>query len=302
MIMKEYKAELFIEPKCELAEGPVYDGENDILYWNDIQANRIFRMPMNQVGKWSYKQIDRHIGSLVFTDKNNILAGLDDGVYMFDNEKYGIDCTLGSGYEPYCVMKEYKDPAVKFNDGKCDPAGRYIVGSQGQRDGVYLGHLYSVSARDTFTVLADEINCSNGLAWSADGTKLFYVDTRFKHKSYISVFDYDVETGAATNRRPLVEYDSPATGVGPDGMTIDSEGNLWVAEWAGYGISGYSSKTGEKIGRIELPAARVSCCCFGGKDYKTLFITTAEGPGEHGGDLFTAQMDIPGLPAVKFKE
>ena len=130
---------------------------------------------------------------------------------------------------------------------------------------------------------------------------MYHVDTISARPSEITAADYDPKTGAVTNRRPVIDFSKEAgQGILADGMAIDRDGNLWIAEWNGYCVGCWDPETGEKIAQVQVPVARVSSCAFGGKDYQTLFITTAAGDGEHAGDIFCAKVEAVGYPAVKF--
>jgi len=290
--MKEYQAKLLLDAGCALGEGPVYDEKNGGLYFVDIEKNRIHYLDLAS-GQTMYMQLDRPIGSMVLTDRGRILAGLDDGVYLID----------GLRYAPLCTMAESYAPNIRFNDGKCDPSGRYLVGTQVDPNDAKQGCLFSVSADGSYHVISDDLGCSNGLAWSADLKTMYHVDSLEQTPSRIFAFDYDVETGAAVNRREIIDFSKEASrGIQADGMTIDRNGNLWIAEWDGYGVGCWDPKTGRKIAWVHVPAEKVTCCTFGGKDYATLYITTAAGGGEYGGGVFTADVGVKGCPTVLFRE
>ncbi|MBQ4641108.1 MAG: SMP-30/gluconolactonase/LRE family protein [Oscillospiraceae bacterium] len=290
--MKVIQAELLVDSRCKLAEGPIYDHQRNGLYWLDIEANRIYYMDLSSE-RVLYIQMDRPIGSIVLTDKGNILAGMDDGVYLINE----LRC------EPYCLMKEAAAENIRFNDGKCDPAGRFIVGTQVNPNNAELGCLFSVTGKNTYEVLSCGLGCSNGLAWTTDGKTMYHVDSLVQTPSKVFAYDYNVETGTATNRREIIDYAPLAQkGILADGMTIDCQGNLWIAEWGGYGVGCWDPRTGTKIAHVAVPAERVSCCTFGGEDNKTLFITTAAGDGQYAGGVFQAKMDVAGFTSVNYCE
>ena len=290
--MKEYQATLLLNAGCALGEGPVYDETRDGLYWLDIEKNRIHYLDFAS-GRSLYLQMDRPIGSMVLTDRGRILAGMDDGVYMIEDLRI----------TPYCLMKEAADEAIRFNDGKCDPAGRFVVGTQVNPNDAELGNLFSVVGKDTYQILNPGLGCSNGLAWSLDEKIMYHVDTLVQTPSYISASDYDPKTGHIENRRTAIDFSKEAAqGILADGMAIDRDGNLWIAEWKGYGVGCWNPKTGEKLAQVQVPAEKVSSCTFGGKDYDTLYITTAAGEGAHGGGIFSVKTDTAGFPAVKYRE
>ena len=290
--MKTYQAELLYEAGCALAECPIYDEEKHGLYWLDIEENRIFFLDLTS-HQCLYTQMDRKIGSIVQTDRGKLLAGMDDGIYLID----------GLTYAPYCPVAESDGILNRFNDGKCDPGGRFVVGTVVTGACTNPGCLISVSGKGQYRLHYTGLDCSNGLAWSEDGRTMYHVDTISARPSEITAADYDPETGALSNRRPAVDFSKEAAqGILADGMAIDRDGNLWIAEWNGYGVGCWNPKTGEKIAKVQVPVAKVSSCAFGGRDYQTLYITTAAGDGEHAGGIFAAKVDAVGYPAVKFRE
>ncbi|MEZ3161695.1 SMP-30/gluconolactonase/LRE family protein [Microbacterium sp. BWT-B31] len=173
----------------------------------------------------------------------------------------------------------------RFNDGKPDPAGRFLVGTKGPGP----EELLRVDLDGTATVLDDDLTLSNGLAWTRDGRTLYSIDTMTRR---IHVRDYDPVTGATGARRVFLEL---AEGH-PDGMTTDGEDHLWVAVWGG-GCVVRISPAGEVVGRVDVPAPHTSCPVFAGPDLDTLVITTAieglseEQRAEHplSGRLFTVR-------------
>ena len=290
--MKTYQAELLLDAKCLLAECPIYDEERHGLYWLDIEANRVFYLDLT-TNACLCTQMDRKIGSIVMTDQGRLLAGMDDGVFLID----------GPSCEPYCMIPESFGEHIRFNDGKCDPRGRFIVGSTVSPNDAALGGLFSVSGKETYQELFPGLGCSNGLAWSLDEKTMYHVDTLVKTPSYISASDYDPETGCISNRRMAIDFSKEAAqGILADGMAIDRDGNLWIAEWKGYSVGCWNPETGEKLAQVQVPTEKVSSCAFGGRDYSTLYITTAAGEGEYGGGIFAVRTDTAGFPAVKFRE
>ena len=242
--MKEIQAELLIDSQCVIAEGPVYDEDCNGLYWTDFKRGTLHFLDLDG-GAHNELTIRRNLGCFVLTDRGRILAGLDDGVYFLDR----VRCI------PLCKPAEASRPTVRFNDGKCDPAGRFVLGTATSENASGRGALFSVTGKDEYKLLCDGLGCSNGLAWSLDRKTMYHIDTLLARPSDVCAFDYDVETGAATNRRKVLDYTEQAkAGVLPDGMTIDRDGNLWIAEWGGYGVSCWDPRTGEKLAHVSFPS------------------------------------------------
>jgi sugar lactone lactonase YvrE len=99
---------------------------------------------------------------------------------------------------------------------------------------------------------------------------MYYIDTV---KLGVDRFDFDLESGKLSNKTKLITID-PSDGY-PDGMTIDAEGMLWVAHWGGWQITRWDPSNGKKIGSIRMPASQITSICFGGTDFKQMYVTSA---------------------------
>lgn len=166
-----------------------------------------------------------------------------------------------------------------------------------------MGKLYRVDHDLSVHVMDENITISNGLAWSPDQTKMYYIDSPTKN---IFAFDYDADSGSIQNKRPVITLNDEQGW--PDGMTIDSDGMIWLAHWAGQRICRWNPETGEPIETYPTPAPHTSCCCFGGKDLTELYITTARKGLEpaqleahpQSGHLFRMQTNVVGAPTYAF--
>src|SRR5918999_4891566 len=163
----------------------------------------------------------------------------------------------------------------RMNDGKCDPAGRFWAGTMAMDGARGRGALYRLDADRSVARMLGAVSVSNGLAWSADSSTMYYIDTP---TGSVDAFEFDADAGAISGRRPFVKIDG-GDGM-PDGMTIDSEGGLWVALWGGGAVHRYDAG-GRLDGIVEVPASLTTSCTFGGSDLGDLYITTAStGLGE----------------------
>lgn len=185
-----------------------------------------------------------------------------------------------------------------MNDGALDPVGRFVAGSITD-DRTPTGSLFVREPDGEVRTLFGEVTVSNGLVWNADGDRLFYVDSALQS---IDVMDYDLETGTVSGRRRWAAV--PEREGIPDGLTIDSEGCLWLALWDGGRVLRYSPD-GQVIGEVRLPVSRVTSCAFGGARLDRLFITTAavgsssdDPPRPHDGALFVIEPGVVGVGSV----
>ncbi|HVV00180.1 MAG TPA: SMP-30/gluconolactonase/LRE family protein [Verrucomicrobiae bacterium] len=284
------QAELWHRQKCALAEGPVWaDGA---LYWVDVAGKMIF------VKRDGETEAETHLlpvepGSLALGEGTAAVLATEAGFQSYDFTTRRL--------EPL-VNPEINLRGNRFNDGKCDPHGRFVAGTM-NRAGKPEAALYSLSTDRAATELLRGLTCSNGLAWSPDGSIFYHIDTP---TNSIRAFDYDLESGRLSNGRIVARIPEPHGR--PDGMTIDRDGNLWIALWDGSGIECWNPRTGEQVARIDVPVTRVSSCIFGGQKFATLFITTASiGLDEQAraeqplaGSIFRAQPGVSGYPAVRF--
>jgi sugar lactone lactonase YvrE len=164
---------------------------------------------------------------------------------------------------------EQEIPTNRFNDGKCSPDGHFWVGSMSLNEIDPSGSLYSLDEK--FNVQKHEfgLTISNGLCWSLDKKYFYFIDT-----PTLRVVRYEYSNGNVYNKQTVIQIDASKDGY-PDGMTIDMEGNIWIAHWGGWQVTRWNPVSGEKIDAIELPVSQVTSICFGGQDFKDIFITSA---------------------------
>jgi sugar lactone lactonase YvrE len=192
----------------------------------------------------------------------------------------------------------------RFNDGRTDPAGRFLAGTMDEPKAGARGHLYRFDRRG-LTPLVDGVTTSNGLAFSPDGRTMYHADTpRFT----VWAYDYDTATGTAENRRAFVTLDPAASDrARPDGAAVDADGCYWIALYEGGRIHRYDP-AGALMAAYPVPARCPTMPAFGGPDLRTLFVTTARAgrPDDelaaltHSGSLFAMPVDVAGLPSPDF--
>ncbi|MEM9157871.1 MAG: SMP-30/gluconolactonase/LRE family protein [Verrucomicrobiota bacterium] len=283
--------ECIVDAKAELGEGVFWSVRESVAYWVDIQGKRVHRYDPS-VGESKTLQLDRMIGTLIENAEGGLVAGMQDGVYALDFE---------TGKTKHWCDPMGGDESNRLNDGKAGPDGRFYVGgigAEGQQD------LYCIDRDRSWRVVESDITCSNGLVWSLDHGKLYYIDTPTKE---VVAYDFDFEEGLLRNKRTAVSIDE-SLGL-PDGMTIDREGKLWVAHWMGSCVRRWDPDTGKILQTIPMPVEKVTCCAFGGAGLNDLYITTASVGMEDGdwekqpqaGGLFRIRLDVGGVPGFLFK-
>jgi sugar lactone lactonase YvrE len=251
-------AEIFRQDGCILGEGPFWF--NHRLWWVDIEQGLLLAADEsgNLAGRW---ELGQRIGSAVPIDSDTFVVALQNGLARLH---------LASGER--LLIPESSPPSAghRFNDGKCDPVGRLIVGTlmlNGERG---RATLHACETGKPFQILRKGLSLSNGLAWSQDGATLYHIDTL--HRS-VFAYDYDLTKGGISRERTLLTFQEQ-DGL-PDGMTIDREGRLWIAFWDGWAVQCYRPSDGACVAEVSIPCARPTSCCFGGARMDRLFVTTA---------------------------
>lgn len=188
----------------------------------------------------------------------------------------------------------WPDPAIRFNDGGCDPDGRFYCGTMAYGAAPGKGRLYRLDQDARVTTVLTDVTISNGFAFSPDGDTAYYVDTP---TGRVDAFTYT--DGELTDRRPCV-----ADAGHPDGMCVDAAGGLWVAQFGGGAVLHFAP-SGQLLTRVEVGARQVTACTFGGDDLATLYITTSRenlsaDDDPAAGSVFAVRPDVQGLPVLPF--
>lgn len=271
--------------KARLGEGPFW--HEGALYWIDILSKKIYRYYPSE-DRTEEMQIDQYVGALAPRKKGGFVLALKNGFYLLEK--------FNGRLKPVANPEEDK-LNNRFNDGKCDAAGRFWAGTMALDESPNQGALYMLSIDGRAQKKYSPATISNGLCWSADNQHMYYIDTPTRQ---VSVFDFDLATGEIKNLRPLIAIKERGN---PDGMTIDSNGCLWVALWGGGAVACYDPKTSKLLRKIDLPASQVSSCAFGGPDLDDLYITTAGDGAEKeplAGRLFRIKPGVKGLLVNSF--
>jgi len=254
------KIEVVFHHSCELGEGPVWDAESNSILWLDILNGQIheFSSYSNAFRSLDVRQM---IGCIGITSDGNLIAGLKNGIGLINRTTAQVEMI---------AQPEQHMPGNRFNDGKCDPAGRFWAGTMAISEEPGAGNLYVVNHNRSIQKMKTGVSISNGLAWSSDGQTMYYIDSP-THKVF--AFDFDLNNGNISNERIIIQI--PETDGSPDGMTIDTEGMLWIAHWGGWQVSRWDPQSGKKIMQIAMPVEKVTSCSFGGSHLNDLYITSA---------------------------
>lgn len=288
-----------LESNNLLGEGPLWSEQHRALYWVDIIQCQLHCLQTGNSTQahqvWSF---DKKISAVTETQSSKLLLAMEDGVAVFNKD---------SSYLHYLCKLDTDKPHNRTNDAKCDPQGRFWVGTMDNEEQECSGCLWCVSPSGNKQKMLDNIGISNTLAWDEKRQRFYFADSM---KGTIYRFDFNAETGQINHQSVFVKTEQ---GIAPDGSCIDAEGYLWNAQWDGWKIVRYNPE-GHVDRIIPLPVQRPTSCTFGGDNYKTLFITSARvgltekelAKQPQAGHVLMIdlqkdlQMDIQGLPATPF--
>jgi len=278
--------------KADLGEGPIWDPDSQTLYWVNILANELHIFDPAS-GKDRHIDCGQMVGTVVGRKSGGLMVAMTNGFASVNLETEEIRH----------IVDPENNPEARFNDGKCDPAGRFWAGSLPLSENVPEGSLYSLETDLSVKKRLSQITIANGIVWTSDHKTMYYIDTPTMK---VDAYDYDIETGDLSNHRVAVTV--PEEFGWPDGMAIDVEDKIWVGHWGGWQITRFDPLTGETLQVIKLPVAQVTACAFGGPDLNRLYITTAKTGLDaaalekqpHAGNLFVIDVDVSGVPSDKF--
>ncbi|WP_413375536.1 SMP-30/gluconolactonase/LRE family protein [Alkalihalobacillus sp. 1P02AB] len=285
------KAQLLWEHSGELLEGPIWDEESKQLVFVDIkQQQLLFLEPeTRQIKKFPFSHPVTSVGKV---NGQEWLISTGNELVIFDTKREQS-------------RKIAAIPAKKwmrFNDGKCDPFGRYWIGSMCEGNETEVASLYVLSDKNNLIEARVGMTISNGLAWNEELSLMYFIDTPTQ-KVFAQTFNQ--ETVSLREAESVIDLSSEKGY--PDGMTIDASGDLWISMWGGGTVLCVNPQKGEVIDRIEVEADQVTSCTFGGPNYDTLFITTARiGLSDESlmekplaGSVFLCEMPVKGKPLNK---
>ena len=293
-------AELIYQAQAICGESPVWDEVIHRLYWADVVNGNVYIFnPINGSNKTC--NTGQVLGSIALCERGGLLLSCAKGFFFLDPD---------TGKMEPAVDREILSAGHFFADGKCDPRGRFWAGTYQQDITEAIGVLYSLENDLSVKKRAEKFILSNGLAWNIDKGKFYFIDSIAK---CVYMFDYDSISGDLANQQIVRKFSGDT--ILPDGMTIDTDGFLWIALFNAGKVIRIDPVTGETNFEVLVPNAKqVTSCTFGGNDFDELYITTArelEGPygipeddlrfQDNAGGLFKAKLPFKGLPASRFK-
>ncbi|MFE4105303.1 SMP-30/gluconolactonase/LRE family protein [Almyronema epifaneia] len=285
-----YPVENVLTLRSRLAESPAWDLARQCLYWVDIYNHRVHEF-YPATGQTRYFDVGDVVGCLAIASNRRLLLALRHELAVYH---------LETGQQTTLLLLEADKPHNRFNDGKCDFAGRFWFGSMSTQGPE--GCLYRYDPDGSLYCMETGLTISNGMGWSPDNQTFYLTDSGAQ---VIYAYKFDLGSGAIAQRRVLIDLKS--TPFKPDGLTVDAQGCLWSAMWDGWCVIRFSPQ-GKELARVRLPVQRPTACTFGGADLKTLYVTTASvGLSEAeiqasvtSGDLFCIKTTVSGLPSGTF--
>ncbi len=290
----KYAVRTILDARAELAEGPFWDEEDQHLYWVNINAGEMHRCDPSP-GTDTLVTAGQKVGAAVLDREGNFIAAGEKGFFRLSSE---------GGAPEEIASPETDNPDSRFNDGKCDPAGRFWAGTMSLSRTTGTAALYCLDEKGAVSRRVEGVTVSNGLAWDLKRSLMFYIDTPTK---CVVAFSYNMENGEISS--PRIAFSTPPELGSPDGMTIDDEGMLWIAFYRGACVARWNPESGEMLEQVGIPAPHVTSCCFGGKDRATLFVTTArqgmdpEGLEEYpeAGGIFAFEPGVSGASSYRYR-
>ncbi|WP_150275997.1 SMP-30/gluconolactonase/LRE family protein [Paenibacillus tepidiphilus] len=286
------QAELVPVGKARLGEGPHWDEMRRELLWVDIEGRQL-RVYHPEKGQEDVFHFAKMVTAVVPAAGGGWVLALEDGIYSFS----------GQGEPRLLAPVEQDQPGNRLNDAKCDSQGRLWFGSMSMEGKQNAGAFYCLDTDGTVRRILDGVGISNGMAWDESRGRMYYIDSLTRG---VDALNYEPGSGEVSGRQQIVQFGEDE-GI-PDGMTIDSEGMLWVAHYGGACVSRWNPLTGERLGKIGVPAKNVTSCTFGGEQLDELYITSARGSMSveelkdwpDTGGLFRVRPGVQGVPANRY--
>jgi sugar lactone lactonase YvrE len=292
-MVRNLKADLWLEAPSLLGEGPCWDARSNQFSWVDILGSTL--QVCDSSGRLvSELRLPSHVGAALPAASGGWLVALTDRLAHLQPDGSLRDV----------VELEAHLPGNRANDAKCDPSGRAWVGTMSYDESRVEGSLYRLDRGPKVTLVLDGIGVSNGLGWSPDERTMYFIDTVTEE---IRSYPFDLESGWIGEPSTLAVVERAAGA--PDGLCTDDQGCLWVALWGGGCVRRYTPD-GQLDTVVKVPASYTTSCCFGGPNLDHLYITTARRDLEgdrltqqpHAGSVWVVRPGVTGQPATPWME
>jgi sugar lactone lactonase YvrE len=268
-----FAIECVLECANHLGEGPVWDVEEQCLYWVDSTGRRVGNPAIWRwdpgTGTAKTWTVEHDIGAMALRKGGGAVLALNDGFYTFD---------FNSGQIELVAKIDDNAGRARLNDGKCDRRGRFLAGGMDDKEELGICGLWRLDPDFSLARLDDGIICSNGPCWSPDDRTFYFADT-FRRE--IWAYDYDIGTGGVANRRVFA---STKDDIGfADGSTVDAEGFVWNAQVIGGDLVRYAPD-GSVDRRIGMPVKNITSVMFGGRNLDEIYVTSmarVQHPAQH---------------------
>ncbi|MEE2658258.1 MAG: SMP-30/gluconolactonase/LRE family protein [Candidatus Latescibacterota bacterium] len=259
MVEETVIPEQIVEKRTLVGEGSLWDAAGQRLFWVDILNHEVYIYDPS-TGQNRTIPIAQAVGTVVTRKQGGAVLALHNGFAFLD---------LDSERIVPIADPEREIPANRFNDGKCDPTGRFWAGTMEFNGAKGEGALYCLDTDGTVIKKLENVSISNGIVWTANAATMYFIDTVANN---VRAYDYDNATGDISNERVAVVNEGAG---GFDGMSIDEEGMLWIAVFGGWGVRRYDPHTGKLLRNLRLPMSAVTSCAFGGPNLDELYVTSA---------------------------
>ena len=291
------KVELIFKCNNNLGEGITFYNEEQSLYWLDISnKSKLYKFNLITNNKEMF-ELPEIVTATSVKSKNELILVSNNGINLFNiyNNKFERIINIENSFL-----------SSRSNDGASDALGRLWFGTmQNNFDkkgndipiNKNIGKLYKVEPNKKITIVEENLGIPNTFIWSPDNSKFYFTDTLTET---IFKYDFDLESGEIKNKQEFAKFNRGL----PDGSTMDTDGCIWNCRWGGSSVIRFTP-LGKVDQVIEMPVQNITNCVFGGKDLKTLFITTASNKGKNendlDGSLFAINLDYQGLEDNKSK-
>jgi sugar lactone lactonase YvrE len=253
------QVDVCVHARATLGEGVIWDSRNQKVYWVDIIRGQLFEYDPS-TAKNVAVNFGQFVSAVVPAATGGLIVARQHDIVRFDP---------ASGQSTRFAALNTDRPDLRFNDGKCDPAGRFWIGTMEVSGQPHLGALYCLGPDGRFELKRSGVTISNGIAWRSDQRMMYYIDTG---TNVVTAWDFDPATGQMTGERPCIALADKGH---LDGMTIDSENMLWIAVFGTGEVRRYDPSTGRQISAVRLPVSQITSCAFGGVKLQDLYVTSA---------------------------